>query len=195
MLANALTYLLDTLFHVFVLAALLRFFMQVFRAPFRNPIAQFVVAITDFLVRPLRRVVPGVLGLDFASLIAAWIAEIVLVLLLFWIAGGAALPAGNMFPLLVAISLLRLLRMSIYLLMGVVLVQALMSWISPYHPMMPFFDVLTRPFLRPLRRIIPVVGGVDLTPFVLLVVCQLVLMVPITWMELQSQHLLSVAAG
>ncbi len=195
MLANALTYLLDTLFHVFVLAALLRFFMQLFRAPFRNPIAQFVVAITDFLVRPLRRVVPGMLGLDFASLIAAWVAEIVLVLLLFWIGGGPALPSGNMFPLLVVLSLLRLMRMSIYLLMGVVLVQALLSWVAPYHPMMPFFDVLTRPFLRPLRRMIPAVGGVDLTPFVLLVICQLVLMVPITWLELESQRMLHVAAG
>ncbi len=190
MLTGALDYLLETVFHLFVLAALLRFFMQALRAPFRNPIAQFVVAVTDFAVKPLRRAVPGLLGLDLASFLVAWIAELVLVLLLFWVAGGPVLPTGAVFSVLLFVSVIKLLRLSIYLLMGVILIQAILSWVSPYHPIMPFFDSLTRPFLKPVRRVIPIVGGVDLSPLVILIVCQLVLIVPITWLELESQRML-----
>jgi YggT family protein len=190
MLTGALDYLLETIFHLFVLAALLRFFMQALRAPFRNPIAQFVVAVTDFAVKPLRRAVPGLLGLDLASFLVAWIAELVLVLLLFWVAGGPAFPTGSVFSVLLFVSVIKLLRLTIYLLMGVILIQAILSWVSPYHPIMPFFDSLTRPFLRPVRRVIPLIGGVDLSPLVILIVCQLVLIVPITWLELETQHML-----
>ena len=190
LISGALTYLLETLFHLFVLAALLRFYMQMLRAPFRNPIAVFVAAMTDFAVKPLRRVIPGLLGLDLASFIIAWLVEFILMLLLFWIAGGPALPPGAVFSVLLFIAFVRLLRLSIYLLIGVVLIQAIMSWVSPYHPIMPFFDAMTRPFLRPLRRFIPAIGGVDLTPLVILILCQLILMVPIAWLELESQQLL-----
>ena len=190
LLSGALTYLLETIFHVFVLAALLRFFMQAFRAPFRNPIAQFVVAITDFAVKPLRRIVPGLMGFDLASFLVAWIAEFILVLLLFWIAGAAVLPSGGVFSVLLFIAFARLLRLSVYLLIGAVLVQAILSWVNPYHPIAPFFDTLTRPFLIPLRRFIPLVGGVDLSPLVILILCQLILMVPIAWLEMESQRLL-----
>lgn len=190
LLSGALTYLLETVFHLFVLAALLRFFMQAFRAPFRNPIAQFVAAITDFAVKPLRRIVPGLMGFDLASFLVAWIAEFILVLLLFWIAGAAVLPSGSVFSVLLFIAFARLLRLSIYLLIGVVLVQAILSWVNPYHPIAPFFNTLTRPFLNPLRRFIPLVGGVDLSPLVILILCQLILMVPVAWLEMESQRLL-----
>jgi YggT family protein len=190
LLSNALSYLLETVFHVFVLAALLRFFMQALRAPFRNPIAQFVAAITDFAVKPLRRIVPGLMGFDLASFLVAWIAEFILVLLLFWISGAAALPSGGVFSVLLFIAFARLLRLSVYLLIGVVLVQAILSWMNPLHPIAPFFNTLTRPFLKPLRRFIPLVGGVDLTPLVVLILCQLILMVPIAWLEMEAQRLL-----
>jgi YggT family protein len=190
LLSGALTYLLETIFHLFVLAALLRFFMQAFRAPSRNPIAQFVTAITDFAVKPLRRIVPGLMGFDLASFLVAWIAEFILVLLLFWIAGAAVLPSGSVFSVLLFIAFARLLRLSVYLLIGVVLVQAILSWVNPYHPIAPFFDTLTRPFLKPLRRFIPLVGNVDLSPLVILILCQLILMVPIAWLEMESQRLL-----
>ncbi|MDX2219066.1 MAG: YggT family protein [Burkholderiales bacterium] len=188
MLSQALIFLLETAFNLLVLAALLRFFMQLFRAPFRNPVAQFVVALTDFAVKPLRRVIPGLGGLDLASLFFAWLAELILLVLVFAIR-YQALPDAAALPALLTLSLIALLRLTVYLLIGVVLVQAILSWVSPYHPMMPLFSTLTQPFLAPIRRVVPLVGGVDLSPLVLLVVCQLILMLPIAWLELEVVRL------
>lgn len=188
MLSQALIFLLETAFNLLVLAALLRFFMQLFRAPFRNPVAQFVVALTDFAVKPLRRIIPGLGGLDLASLLFAWLAELILLVLVFAIR-YQALPDAAAFPALITLSLIALLRLTIYLLIGVVLVQAVLSWVSPYHPMMSLFSTLTQPFLKPIRRFVPLVGGVDLSPLVLLVICQLILMLPIAWLELEAVRL------
>jgi YggT family protein len=189
MISQAIVFLLETVFHLFVLAALLRFYMQLFRAPFRNPVAQFVAALTDFAVKPLRRVIPGLGGMDIASLFLAWISELVL-LILVYLVRVQTLPEGSAVPALMFISLVVLFRLSLYLLIGVVLVQAILSWVSPYNPMMPLFDALSRPFLAPLRKVIPLVGGVDLSPLVMLVICQLILMLPVTWLELEASRLL-----
>jgi YggT family protein len=79
MIAGALTFLIQTLGNLFVIAVLLRFMMQLYRVPFRNPFAQFIVAVTDFAVKPLRRLVPGLFGLDWACLLLAWLVELVVV--------------------------------------------------------------------------------------------------------------------
>lgn len=193
LLSNALAYLLQTLFHLFVLATLLRFYMQALRAPFRNPLAQFVAALTDFAVKPLRRVIPGLMGLDLASFLLAWLVEFILLILLYLIKYGTALPpagVGVLLPVLLLLALVWLLRLSMYLLIGAVFIQAILSWFSPYHPIAPFFDALTRPFLKPLRRFIPLVGGVDLSGLVMLIICQLILILPIVWLELAVESML-----
>lgn len=188
MLTQAIIFLLDTAFHLLVLAALMRFYLQLFRAPFRNPLAQMVVALTDFAVKPLRRVIPGLGGMDLASMALAWLAELVLLVLVFLVR-YQSLPDGSVLPALLFLSLIALVRLSLYILIGVLIVQAILSWFSPYHPLMPLFDTLTRPFLAPLRRVIPGLGGVDLSPLVLLVICQLILMLPVTWLELEAARL------
>ena len=78
MIAQAVAFVLDTLFHLFILAVLVRFWMQAMRAPARNPIGQFTIALTDFAVKPMRRLIPGFFNLDIASLVVAWFAEFVL---------------------------------------------------------------------------------------------------------------------
>ena len=78
MITQAIAFVLDTFFHLFILAALVRFWMQALHAPMRNPIAQFTMALTDFAVKPLRRVIPGLLKLDLASLVVAWLGEFIL---------------------------------------------------------------------------------------------------------------------
>jgi YggT family protein len=182
MLTDALQFLLDAVFKLFVYALLLRFYMQLFRAPFRNPLGQFVVAFTDFLVKPARRVIPGVSGVDWATLLLAWLAQALLVTLSFALRG--AMFGGSIPILLAALSLVELLKASIYLLMIVVFAQAILSWVAPYSPLAPVLGALTAPFLNPIRRHLPLLGGqIDLSPLIVLVLCQLVVMLPIAWLE------------
>jgi YggT family protein len=183
MVNNAVAFVVDTIFHLFILAALVRFWMQALRAPSRNPIAQFTMALTDFVVKPLRRVIPGLWGLDLASLVVAWAAEFLLQVILLLLIDA---PLGNnpeVFPAVLYLALVKLIRLSVYIVMGAVFIQALLSWVNPYHPVAPFFDALTKPFLRPFQKAVPLIGGVDITPILVLIVCQLIIMLPITWLE------------
>ena len=199
MATQALIFVIETIINLFVLAVLTRFYAQAFRAPFRanagNPIVDFIVALTDFAVKPMRKVVPGMFGLDFASLIVAWFSEAMLLLIKVAITAPPAFTHGGLWPAVALLALVSLLKLSIYLLIGVVIVQTILSWTSPYHPVRPFFDALVRPFLGPLQRIIPLVGGVDLSPFVLLIVLQVVLMVPVAYLEKSVGVLLTLSAG
>lgn len=183
MLTEALIYVLRTAFDLFALAALLRFYAQALRAPFRNPIADFVIALTDWAVKPLRRVVPGLLGLDMASFFVAWIAAAALYFFITLLTERGAAIGLAFWPMLAVFALVMLLKLSIYLLMGIVLVFCVLSLFSPYHPIRPFFATLTQRFLKPIQRWVPPVGGVDLTPLILLVFLQVILMVPIIALE------------
>jgi YggT family protein len=186
MIAQALMYIIETLTELFVLAALVRFYAQAFRAPFRNPVTDFVVALTDWAVKPLRKIFPGMMGLDTASFLLAWVLLFAMFLAIFALRGWATVESAIFWPSLLLVSLVRLLKLSLYLLIGLLIVQAILSWTGPYHPLKPFFDAMTRPFLRPLRRIVPLVGGVDLSPLVLLILLQVVLMLPIAFLEFQA---------
>lgn len=183
---QALIYVLDTVFSLFVLAVLTRFYAQALRAPFRNPIADFVVSLTDFAVKPMRKVIPSAMGLDTASLLVAWMAEVVLQVVIYALVSPQALLSPAFWPTILLLALFKLLKLSIYLLMGVVIVQAVLSWFSPYHPIRPFFDALSRPFLRPIQRILPLVGNVDLSPLVLWITLQVILMGPMAWLETEA---------
>jgi YggT family protein len=184
MIEAALKFLLQTLGNLFAIAVLLRFMMQLFRVPFRNPFAQFVVALTDFAVKPLRRVVPGFFGLDWASLLLAFVVEFVVVTGGYWLDGFPfALAGGKVWPVMLGLALVRLLSLAIYLMMGLTVVRAVLSWVNPHTPLMPVVYELTEPLLRPLRRIVPMVAQVDLSPLVLFILFQLVLMVPLLALE------------
>lgn len=184
MIAGALSFLLQTLGNLFVIAVLLRFMMQLFRVPFRNPFAQFIVALTDFAVKPLRRVVPGVFGLDWACLILAWLVEVLVVVADYWLDGFPfGLAGSQVWPVMMGLGLVRLLSLAVYMVIGLTLVRAVLSWVNTNSPLMPVVYELSEPFLRPLRRIVPMVSNVDLTPLVLFILCQLVLMVPVFALE------------
>jgi len=152
--------------------------------PFRNPFAQFIVAITDFAVKPLRRVVPGLWGLDWACLVLAWLVELVVVTASYWLDGFPfALAGGKVWPVMLGLAAVKLLSLTIYLIIGLTLVRAVLSWVNSDTPLVPVVYTLTEPFLRPLRRIVPMVAQIDLTPLVLFILCQLVLMVPVLALE------------
>lgn len=184
MIEAALKFLIQTLGNLFVIAVLLRFMMQFFRVPFRNPFAQFIVALTDFAVKPLRRVVPGLFGLDLACLAVAFGVEFIVVVAGYWLGGFPfGLAGGGVWPVMLGLAAVRLLSLTVYLIIGITLVRAVLSWVNSNSPLMPVVYELSEPFLRPLRRVVPMVANVDLTPLVLFILCQLVLMVPIFGLE------------
>ncbi len=185
MLEQALAFLIETVFNLFILAALVRFWMQALRAPACNPLAQFTMALTDFAVKPVRRLVPGFFKLDLASFAVAWAAEFLLLVILA-VLKGVSLASGPVVSILLFLALVKLARLTVYVIMGAVFFQALLTWVNPYHPVAPFFEALTRPFLKPFQKAIPPIGGVDITPVLVLIACQLVLMLPVTWLEQQS---------
>jgi YggT family protein len=177
MLAQITLFILDTVCGFLSLVLLVRFALQWARASFRNPLGQFIVAVTDWMVRPVRRLVPGLFGLDMASLLLAWLWQVIYQGIALGLSGVlfAVTPA----PVLVValLAALEVVKISLYLVMGAVLVSAVFSWVNPYAPLAEVFNTLTRPLLRPFRRFIPPVGGVDLSPLALLLVLQIALFV------------------
>jgi YggT family protein len=165
-------FLVDAVASFFVFMLLARFHLQWLRVPFRNPVGEFVLATTNWMVVPARRVIPGLAGLDLASLLLAWAVQA----LGLWLQ-AAILGAEPGFGMIAAVALVDLVRYSLYILVFAVIVQAVLSWVNPYTPLAPAFDALTRPFLRPLRRYVPPVGNVDLTPLILLVILYVALIV------------------
>jgi len=168
--------LVEVVASFFVFLLLARFHFQWLRVPFRNPIGEFVIAGTNWVVRPARKLIPPLAGLDLATLIAAWLLQALALYLLGAIAGGGlGAEPGRMIAVLVLGAAFDLLRFSVYILIFAVIVQAVLSWVNPHSPVQPLFDAMTRPFLRPLRRLIPLLGNVDLTPLLLLLLLQVAL--------------------
>ncbi len=172
MLADITTLLVNTVFVFFVFLLLLRFHFQWLRVPFRNSVGEFVLATTSWMVMPARRVVPGLAGLDLPTLLLAWISQA----LGLWIeAGIRGLDPGLLGVVLAAA--VDLVRYSLYILVAAVIIEVVFSWMNPGTPIAPVVTALTRPFLRPLRRFVPPIGNFDLTPLVLVVLTQIVLIV------------------
>jgi YggT family protein len=164
--------LIRTAFGLIAYLALARFFMQMCRAPFRNPVGHFVVSLTDWAVLPLRRFVPTARGLDLSTLVLAWLAKLVELIALYSLVGGGLATAGT---LLFFWSVIELFRACLYLAMFVVIIHVVTSWLSPYSPLAPVFDALTRPLYSIFRRFIPTIGGIDLSPLFVLILIQILL--------------------
>jgi YggT family protein len=180
---QAIKYLLDVVFGLFTYALLLRFVMQWLRAPFRNPLGQAVVALTDWIVKPLRRVIPGWKGIDWASLAATVLFQFLWLLSYALIFGGFSLVGVGIAFLLVA-TLVALIKAALWLLIVVVLVQAILSWVAPDGPLAGLLNALSFPFLRPVRKVLPPLGGtLDLSPLVVIVIAQLLLMTAVPYLE------------
>ena len=177
MLAQLFYQIIDWLFSFFTLALIARFALQWSRAPFRNPLGQFIVAVTDWAVAPMRRVIPSAFGLDLSTLFLAWLAQAMFHGLVYGLFVPAAAVTLSAVLSLALLALLATAHLAIYLLIAAVIVSALLSWINPYAPLAPVFDAISRPLLRPLQRVIPPIGGLDLSPLALLLILQLLLSV------------------
>ncbi len=165
-LANPIIFLIQTLFGLYILAVLLRFLLQVVRADFYNPISQFLVKATNPPLKVMRRIIPGLGGIDLSSLILAWLLKSIEILLILLVGGGAVNLLG---PLLWAIPLLVEQVINIYL-FGI-LIQVILSWVSPgnYNPAVGLLYSLTSPLLRPAQKLLPPMGGLDLSPMLVMI--------------------------
>ncbi|SFW17598.1 YggT family protein [Nitrosovibrio sp. Nv17] len=171
-----LAFLLDTLLGLFSLALLLRFYMQLVRAPYRNPLSQFLAALTDFMVRPARRIIPGYGGMDLSTLVLAWLTQCILLASMLMLQGYAfASSPGIAVAGLGLLGILAIIRTTLYIILVAVIAQALLSWVNPHTPFAPILDSFTRPFLGVVRRYVPPIANVDLSPLFVLVIIQLLL--------------------
>ena len=180
---QALLLVLNTAFGLFTYAFLLRFMMQWQRAPFRNPAGQALTALTDWAVKPLRRVLPGFRGQDTSTLVLAWLAQY-LWLLATSVVVNRTVPGGAVALALALIAPLELVKAALWILIVTVIVQAVLSWFAPDGPLAGLLNAMSFRFLAPIRRIVPPIGGtLDLSPLILIVLLQIVLIVPVPWLE------------
>lgn len=181
MMGEAGVFLLDALLQPFAAILLFRFHAVWLRAPMRNPLGEFIMAITDFIVLPLRKRLPSISGLDSSTLLLALLAELLYLGGLFAVQGN--LSHGIPMAGLVVLAMVKLVKISVYLLLIAVIAQAILSWINPHTPVAPMLAAVSYPFLQPLRRIVPLAGNIDLSPLLLFIICQLVIIVPIGALE------------
>jgi YggT family protein len=184
MLTNALAYLIDVFFGLFTYTLVLRLVMQIMRAPFRNPLGQAVMALTDWIVKPLRKVLPGFGGIDWASLLSAFIFQFAWLLALQFAFGRTFALFGPGIAFLLLATVIALIKALLWLVIIVVFAQAILSWVAPDGPLAGVLNALTFPVLRPVRRVVPPIGGtLDLSPLIVIVVAQLMLMTIVPWLE------------
>lgn len=165
---QALQFLIDTLFNLYLMVVILRLWLQLARADFYNPFSQFVVKATNPLVLPLRKMIPSIGSLDTATLLIAYAVALTKILLLQGVLAGQLLLPQSLFW-----AVLVLVKEVLSLMFWILVIRALLSWVSQGRsPIEYVMQQLTEPLLRPIRRIIPPMGGLDLSVFVALVALQ-----------------------
>ena len=165
-LANPIVFLIQVIFGLYILVVMLRLLLQLVRADFYNPISQFIVKVTSPVLHPIRRVIPGVKGIDLSSLLLAWLLKSVE---LFLIALTLGLSANLLAALVWAIPALVSLTINIFLV--ALIIQVILSWINPggYNPAAALIYALTEPLLRPARRMLPTTSGLDFSPMLVII--------------------------
>ncbi|PWG61976.1 YggT family protein [Spiribacter halobius] len=172
-LSSPLAFLIETLFSLYIMAVMLRFLLQWARADFYNPVSQFLVRITQAPLRPLRRLIPGWGGIDLSALVLMILLQMLALALLMMVAGVT--PRPDYLILRTPAELIELL-LNVYLV--AIIVRAILSWVNPdgYNPAATVLISLTEPVLRPFRQVIPMPGGIDLSPLAALLAIQVVKM-------------------
>ena len=178
-LTNPLVFLVQIIFGAYTLVVMLRFLLQLVKADFYNPVSQFVVKVTTPPLRPLRRMIPGIAGLDIASIILMWLLKSLELALIMMIGGLGT----SLLPALIW-SIPELISLFINVFLFAILIQVIISWVNPggYNPVIGLLNSLTEPLLGPARRIVPPISGLDLSPMLVmigLVLLKMLLLPPI----------------
>ena len=182
MLISALIFLLDSIATAFVAVLLLRFHLQATRASYNNPLSQFAMTLTDFAVKPVRRVIPGLWGLDLATLTVAWLVEFLLISLVVLLSGraaefGLALTGG-----VALAALMELVKIALWMVILLQFMLFIISLVNPYSPYMSLLNAMNRPFARPIQKVVPPIGNIDLSPMVIVLICSVLLQFILPWL-------------
>ena len=193
-LTSPLMLIINTLFDIYILLVLLRFMLQMLRADFYNPVSQFIVKLTTPPLRILRRIIPSVAGQDSASIVFC----VVLIYGKFLLMRALSIPAvhigGVMAPIggvsyagLLLFSIADLIALILTVFLIAVIIQVILSWINPghYNPVIGLVNKLAEPVLKPIRRFIPPMGGLDLSPLfaaLLILVAKMLIVPPIIYL-------------
>ncbi len=187
-IGNALTFVIETVAGLYILIVMLRFLLQLVRADFYNPVSQFIVRATQPPLRVLRRVVPGMGGIDFASLLLMLVLKTLELLLIFVVLGRDATVAG-----LLVLAIARLLELLIYVFMFSIIALVILSWVQPqsYNPVFGLLHSISSPIMRPARRLLPPMGGLDLSPIIAFLVLGVALRLVVAPIEHAAAQLLA----
>jgi len=169
-LGNAGTYLTQTLLGFALYIVLLRFWMQWVRADFRNPFGQFIITVTNPIVIPLRKILPRIGSIDTSTVLLAYLIALLKVYLLYLFSR----VSPTLIPLLVY-TLGEVIQHGIFILFAAIFIQIVVSWINPhsYHPIVNIARAIAEPIMAPARKIIPPIGGLDLSPILVIIFLQL----------------------
>jgi len=191
MFINVLAFLLNTLLGMLSAAFLLRFYLQVCKAPFHNPLSQAAVNFTNFAVVPLRRFIPGLFGLDLTTLLLGFLAQLLAQIGIKWL-GGFPLPLADGIAWLgfLGLAALHVANISMDIFLYAIVAQALLSWVNPHTPIGPALEALSAPILNPIRRLIGTPGGIDLSPLVAVLAAQVLQMAAFAPIEIALLKLL-----
>ena len=186
-IGNAATFVIETVFGIYILIVMLRFLLQLVHADFYNPLSQMLVTATQPVLKRLRRFIPGYGGIDMSAAVLALLVQFVELWLVMLILGHDAGLVG-----LLVLSVVRLLELVIYVFMFSIFVLVLLSWIQPrsYNPVFGLLNSLSAPVMRPARRLVPPLGGLDLSPIVVFLVLGVVLRAVIAPLEHMALGLL-----
>ncbi len=167
MLFNMFSMVLDTITGLFAGVLLLRFWMQVVRVRPPAQVAQFTFQLTDWLVKPLRRLIPGMGGYDWASLSGAYLVALICTAIKVWLITAGVAAATFLLALII------LVQWVIYGWTALLILEVIFSWVNPHAPLAPFVRIMNAPLLSPLRRMLPLLGGLDISPMVLFLLLQM----------------------
>ena len=167
-----LMYLVQTVFSLFLIAVILRFILQLVRADFYNPISQFLVKVTNPLLVPLRRIIPGVAGVDVAAVLLALVVQTIAIVLTYVLV-GQPLPA---IPNLVIWAALGLVALVVNIYFFALLAMIILSWVAPgsNNPALFLLHQITEPVMAPFRKMLPPMGGLDLSPILLFILINII---------------------
>jgi len=176
--SQAIIFLVKLFFDIYILTLILRYLLTIVRVDSLNPLSALIIKVTNPLLKPLRRTIPGYFGIDWASIISLFLVQAIEIILVALIITGG-IPA---FSGLTMLTIAYLLRTILYIYLFIIIVQVIISWVNPnaYNPITTIMYQISEPILKPIRHFIPSSGGLDFSPLVALIIINLLMILIIS---------------